>query len=218
MREVGQLRFDGVWDHLRMKHSTAISRLTDVVDGLERAAKWPDATLVARMRSEPSSTAMATLIAYSLALVVAEPADDVALDVATAAPRSARGDTCGFTKLPLSWWWRPEQWAVWNHEIERRSGSGARPTDAIRPCSTRSATAGSTGVEIGRTDEHRRAHRIAVGRTRRRSSPSGDRGGDFPTTSNGVARHRGDGFVQRITFGGGCRLPSISTTPVRRSS
>jgi hypothetical protein len=24
-----------------------------------------------------------------------------------------------FTKLPLSWRWRPKEWPVWNHEIER---------------------------------------------------------------------------------------------------
>src|SRR3989442_15436632 len=36
-----------LWDHLAVKRATAIRRLHDVVDGLDRASGWPGTTVVA---------------------------------------------------------------------------------------------------------------------------------------------------------------------------
>src|SRR5207244_12254611 len=69
-----------------------------------------------------------------LAFVVAEPADAVAW-LARPAHLEALAALLRFTKLPLSWRWRPAEWPVWNHEIERAlrvwSAPGSRNQRAL---------------------------------------------------------------------------------------
>jgi hypothetical protein len=105
-----------VRDDAGMKRTTAIKRLADVVDGLERAKAWPDSAVTAAyvygdlLRGDPEFERI------DLALIVDEPPEAVPW---MARPRhlEALAATLRFTKLPLSWLWRPAQWPVWNHEI-----------------------------------------------------------------------------------------------------
>jgi hypothetical protein len=55
-----------------MKYSTAISRLTDVVDGLDRAAEWPDTTVTAAFVFGIVLDGAADRDGIEVALVVAE--------------------------------------------------------------------------------------------------------------------------------------------------
>src|SRR5207249_3674875 len=66
--------------------------------------------------------------------VVAEPADAVPW-LARPAHLEALAALLRFTKLPPSWRWRPAEWPVWNHEIERAlrvwSADGGRDQPAL---------------------------------------------------------------------------------------
>ena len=53
-----------------------------------------------------------------LALVVDEPPEDVPW-MSRPARLEALASLCRFDKLPMSWRWRPAEWPVWNHEINR---------------------------------------------------------------------------------------------------
>ncbi len=53
-----------------------------------------------------------------LALVVAEQPDVVPW-MARPPRLEALAELLRFPKLPLSWWWRPAAWPVWNHTISR---------------------------------------------------------------------------------------------------
>ena len=107
-----------VRDDLVMKHSTAMSRLTDVVDGLDRAAEWPDSTVTAAFVFGMLLEDTADLDRIELALVVAETPEAVPW-MSRAAHLEALASVLRFTKLPVSWHWRPVDWPVWNHEIQR---------------------------------------------------------------------------------------------------
>jgi hypothetical protein len=101
-----------------VKRATAIKRLTDVADSLDRAAEWPDVTVTAAyvygalLRSEPEFERV------EVALVVDEPPEEVPW---MSRPRhlESLAALLRFTKLPLTWRWRPAQWPIWNHEIDR---------------------------------------------------------------------------------------------------
>jgi hypothetical protein len=101
----------------RVKRSTAVSRLNDVAEGLERAAQWPKTTVTAAYAFGSLLDADANLDRIDLALVVAEPAADVPW-MARPAHLEALASMLRFTKLPLSWQWRPTEWPVWNHHID----------------------------------------------------------------------------------------------------
>ncbi len=101
-----------------MKYSTAISRLTDVVDALDRAAEWPDTTVTAAFVFGTSLDRTADLDRIEVALVVAE-APEVVPWMSRPAHLEALASVLRFTKLPVSWQWRPAEWPVWNHEIDR---------------------------------------------------------------------------------------------------
>ena len=66
--------------------------------------------------------------------MVAEPAEAVPW-MARPARLEALAAILGFTKLPVSWQWRPAEWPVWNHEIERAlrvwSADGGRNQSAL---------------------------------------------------------------------------------------
>jgi hypothetical protein len=69
-----------------------------------------------------------------LAFVVAEPAEEVPW-MERPAPLESLAAILRFTKLPVSWQWRPAEWPVWNHEIKRAlrvwSADGGRDQPAL---------------------------------------------------------------------------------------
>ena len=117
-----------------VKRSTAISRLSDVVEGLDRAAEWPGPTVTAAFVYGALLDGEAELDRVELAFVVAEPAEAVPW-MARPARLEALAAILRFTKLPVSWQWRPAEWPVWNHEIKRAlrvwSADGRRDPAAL---------------------------------------------------------------------------------------
>lgn len=95
-----------------------MGRLGDVADGLDRAAQWPETTVAAAFVFGAILDASLDLDLIELAIVVAEPADVVPW-MSRPAHLEALAALLRFTKLPLSWRWRPLEWPVWNHEIDR---------------------------------------------------------------------------------------------------
>jgi hypothetical protein len=117
-----------------MKRSTAISRLGDVADALDRAVQWPDVTVVAGYVFGALLEKNTELEQIELALVVAEPPEMVPW-LASPAHLEALADSLRLPKLPVSWWWRPADWPVWNHTITRAvrfwSADGGRDQSAL---------------------------------------------------------------------------------------
>jgi hypothetical protein len=101
-----------------VKRSTALARLADVVDALDRAAQWPDTTVVAAYVYGELLTDTADLERVELVFVVDEPPEQVPW-LARPPRLEALAAFSRFTKLPLSWQWRPAAWPVWNHTINR---------------------------------------------------------------------------------------------------
>jgi hypothetical protein len=66
-----------LWDDSAMKHSTAMSRLTDVCDGLDRAGEWPDSSVTGAFVFGAVLDADTDLDRVEVALVVAEPPEVV---------------------------------------------------------------------------------------------------------------------------------------------
>jgi hypothetical protein len=116
-----------------MKRSTAISRLSDVADGLGRAKAWPEPCIIAGYVFGSLLDPAGDPECVQLALVVDEPADDVP---GMSRPRhlEALASLLRFDKLPISWCWRPSAWPVWNHEIARAAcfwSAAAGPNQAV---------------------------------------------------------------------------------------
>jgi hypothetical protein len=69
-----------------------------------------------------------------LALVVAESVETVPW-MARPARLEALAEMLRLPKLPVSWWWRPVEWPVWNHTISRAvrfwSADGGRDQRAL---------------------------------------------------------------------------------------
>ncbi len=101
-----------------VKRLTAISRLRAVVEGLDRAVEWPATTVVAAYVYGALLTGVEELDRVELVFVVDEPVAAVSWRVRPA-HLEALADELRFSKLPLSWVWRPAAWPVWNHAIER---------------------------------------------------------------------------------------------------
>jgi hypothetical protein len=101
-----------------MKRATAISRLSDVADGLERSKDWTGSCVVAGYVFGSLLDPAGDIEWVQLALVVDESAEAVPW---MSRPRhlEAFASMLRFDKLPLSWQWRPSAWPVWNHEITR---------------------------------------------------------------------------------------------------
>jgi hypothetical protein len=107
------MRDDGL-----MKRSTAMSRLGDVSDALDRAAEWPEVSVVGGYVFGALLEPGAVLDRVEIALVVAAPADAVPW-MARPARLEALAELLRLQKLPVLWWWRPVEWPVWNHTIRR---------------------------------------------------------------------------------------------------
>ena len=105
-------------DDAVMKRSTAISRLGDVADGLDRAAQWSEVTVVSGYVFGAMFEPAADIERVELALVVAE-SPEVVPWMARPPRLEALAELLRLPKLPVSWWWRPADWPVWNHTIIR---------------------------------------------------------------------------------------------------
>lgn len=99
-----------------MKRSTAIGRLSDVADGLDRSKQWPGAAVVAAYVYGEFLDLSIEVARVQLALVVDQPAAVVPW-MSRPAQLEALAALLRFDRLPLSWCWRPLEWPVWNHEI-----------------------------------------------------------------------------------------------------
>jgi hypothetical protein len=121
-------------DDAVMKRSTAMSRLSDVTDGLDRVVEWPEVTVAAGYVFGALLEPGAEIERIELALVVREP-PEMAPWMARPARLEALADSLRLPKLPVSWWWRPADWPIWNHSINRAvcfwSADGGRHHDAF---------------------------------------------------------------------------------------
>jgi hypothetical protein len=99
-----------------MKRSTALSRLRDVVEALDRAATWPETTVTAAFVFGDLLDAPSGLERVEVALVVDESPESVPW-LSRPSHLEALADSLRFTKLPMTWRWRPAEWPVWNHAI-----------------------------------------------------------------------------------------------------
>jgi hypothetical protein len=101
-----------------MKRSTAMNRLGDIADEMDRVAQWPEVTLVGGYVFGGILEPVAEIERVELALVVAE--SPAAVPWMARPPQlEALADWLRLPKLPVSWWWRPAEWPVWNHTIAR---------------------------------------------------------------------------------------------------
>jgi len=101
-----------------MKRSTAIGRLSDVSDGLDRARQWSNGSVTAGYVYGALLDGDDDLEYVSIALVVDEPAESVPW-LSRPAHLEALAKFIRLDKLPIAWRWRPAEWPVWNHEIPR---------------------------------------------------------------------------------------------------
>jgi hypothetical protein len=101
-----------------VKRSTAVNRLREIAAELERAKPWPESTIVAGYVFGELIEATGDVERIQVALVVDEPAENVPW-LSRPARLEAFASMLRFDKLPMSWWWRPQQWPVWNHAISR---------------------------------------------------------------------------------------------------
>jgi hypothetical protein len=105
-------------DDAVMKRSTSIGRLGEVADGLDGAAQWSEVTVVGGYVFGSLLDPAAEVDRIELALVVAE-SPEVVPWMARPPRLEALAELLRLPKLPVSWWWRPADWPVWNHTIGR---------------------------------------------------------------------------------------------------
>jgi hypothetical protein len=130
-----------------VKRSTAIGRLGDVCDGLDRARQWSDVTVSAAYVYGPLLDGDDAFESISIALVVDEPAVRVPWR-SRPVHLEALAKLVRLDKLPVSWRWRPAEWPIWNHAIPRAArcwtaadGRDQTVLDALQARST-------TGLEL----------------------------------------------------------------------
>ena len=130
-----------------VKRSTAIGRLGDICDGLDRARQWSEVTVSAADVYGPLLDGDDALELISIALVVDKPAVSVPWR-SRPLHLEALAKRVRLDKLPVSWRWRPAEWPIWNHAIPRAvrfwtaaDGRDQSVFDALQACST-------TGVEL----------------------------------------------------------------------
>jgi hypothetical protein len=99
-----------------MKRSTAIGRLRDVCEGLDRAKQWSGVSVTAGYLYGALLEGDDDLEFISIALVVDEPAESVPW-MSRPAHLEAMAKLLRLDKLPIAWRWRPAEWPVWNHQI-----------------------------------------------------------------------------------------------------
>ncbi|MEK7423979.1 MAG: hypothetical protein AAB131_09090 [Actinomycetota bacterium] len=157
-----------------MKRSTAIGRLGDVANALDRAKHWPHANVTAAYVYGALLDGAHDLEWVELAFVVDEPAAVVPW-LSRPAHLEAMARLLRFNKLALAWRWRPVEWPVWNHQITRAAcfwtvDSGrdqsvfdaltARPTDPVHIIEP--ADAGALRAQVAIERAAARAHLAEV--------------------------------------------------------
>jgi hypothetical protein len=108
----------GARDDDGVKRSTAVNRLAEIADELERSKVWSGSTVVSGHVFGDLLDAPDEVERIEIALVVDEPADYVPW-MSHPARLEALASMLRFDRLPMSWWWRPHEWPVWNHAIGR---------------------------------------------------------------------------------------------------
>lgn len=125
-----------------MKRSTAIGRLGDVADGLDRAKQWQHANVTAAYVYGALVDGADDLEWVELAVVVDEPAAGASW-LSRPVHLEAMAKLLRFNKLPLVWRWRPAEWPVWNHQITRAACfwavDGGRDQDVFDALSARAS-------------------------------------------------------------------------------
>lgn len=101
-----------------MKRSTAIGRLGDICEGLDRVKQWAAVSVTAGYLYGALLDGDDNLEYVSIALVVDEPAERVPW-MSRPAHLEAMAKLMRLDKLPVVWRWRPAEWPVWNHQIHR---------------------------------------------------------------------------------------------------
>jgi hypothetical protein len=116
-RRWSQPRF-GECDDVAVKRSTAVNRLAEIATELERSKQWRGAIVVATYVFGSIVEEDGDVERILIALAVDEPVENVPW--MSNPPRlEALASLLRFDKLPMSWWWRPSAWPVWNHTITR---------------------------------------------------------------------------------------------------
>jgi hypothetical protein len=101
-----------------VKRSTATDRLAGIATELERSKLWSGSSVVAVYVFGDLLEATGDVERVQIALVVDEPAESVPW-MSHPARLEALASMLRFDRLPISWWWRPHEWPVWNHAIRR---------------------------------------------------------------------------------------------------
>lgn len=101
-----------------MRRSTGIGRLGEVGEGLDRAKQWSVVSVTAGYVYGALLDGDHDLEYVSIALVVDELAERVPW-MSRPAHLEAMAKLLGLDKLPIVWQWRPAEWPVWNHQIDR---------------------------------------------------------------------------------------------------
>ncbi len=104
------------WHNRVVKYSTAVRRLGSVAESLSMEASFgeiliTDAYVFGDLLSGPES-----LDVVSMAFVVDLPVSEVPW-CARPVRVEALAESLRLDKVPVSRWWRPADWPVWNHEI-----------------------------------------------------------------------------------------------------
>jgi hypothetical protein len=121
-----------------MKRSTAIGRLSEVAEELDRASQWSEVSVIAGYVYGALVDGDDELEYVLIALVVDEPAERVPW-LSRPAHLEALAKFIRLDKVPIGWWWRPVEWPVWNHQIPRAAcfwtrdnGRDERVIEALR--------------------------------------------------------------------------------------
>ena len=105
----------GEWQTRIVKRSTAIGRLGEVAESLDRL-DWLEPKIVAGYVHGELLTDATALDRVEIVLVVDAPSEVVPW-MARPPHLEAIAWLLRFPKLPLSWCWRPADWPIWNHRI-----------------------------------------------------------------------------------------------------
>lgn len=106
------------WHNGVVKYSTAVRRLGSVAESLSKEASFgeiliTDAYVFGDLLSGPES-----LDVVSMAFVVDLPVSEVPW-CARPVRVEALAESLRLDKVPVSRWWRPADWPVWNHKVVR---------------------------------------------------------------------------------------------------
>jgi hypothetical protein len=113
-----------------VKRTTAMARLGDVGEGLERSKQWPGTRVLAACVWGEFLDASIDVERIQLVFAVDLPAAEVPW-MSRPAQCEALASFLRLDKLPLSWCWRPAEWPVWITRSPEPSGSGQSTKESI---------------------------------------------------------------------------------------